>query len=137
MFGDKGTDIFLTSRDDPSLDPAWLTGKPPTQGKSNAEVPVIFVQKMLDDGTREVVDMFSFYFFSFNAGPRLPNNPKAFFGDHLGDLEHSVVRFESGQPMTVYLSRHGSGSLFPYTALQKEKKRVSFYSAIRYVLSTN
>jgi len=127
--GDNGSDVFLTSRDDPSTKPSWLHGNiPSSTGESDSPVPVIFVKKIVkdDSGTNvEVTDMFSFYFFSFNAGPRLPNEPTQFFGDHVGDLEHSVVRFEAGKPKTVYLSRHGSGTLYPFASLQKHGSRVS------------
>ncbi|KAJ8131354.1 hypothetical protein O1611_g2272 [Lasiodiplodia mahajangana] len=114
-FGDKGKNVFLTSRDDPSTYPSWLKGnRPSIAGRSDAVVPVVFVERTIkDDQGRniEVVDMFSFYFYHFNAGPRLPKNPSKFFGDHIGDLEHSIVRFQGGKPDTVFLSRHASASV--------------------------
>ena len=75
----------------------------------------------------DTIDMFSFYFFNFNAGPRLPLDNHILFGDHVGDLEHSMVRFQGGRPKLIYLSRHGSGSLHPYDALEKQGKRVRIF----------
>ncbi|KAI1743064.1 hypothetical protein F4680DRAFT_410919 [Xylaria scruposa] len=125
-FGDKGRNVFLTSRDDPSTYPSWLRGnKPSTTGRSDAVVPVIFVQRTIKDQGQdiEVVDMFSFYFYHFNAGPRLPKSPSLFFGDHIGDLEHSIVRFQDGKPKTVFLSRHASASIHKYESMQKLEGR--------------
>ena len=71
--------------------------------------------------------MFSFYFYNFNAGPRIPNSTE-FFGNHVGDLEHSVVRFRNGSPDSVYLSRHSSGNLYAYDALEKVGKKPVIYA---------
>ncbi|RYC58501.1 hypothetical protein CHU98_g7709 [Xylaria longipes] len=126
-FGDRGRNVFLTSRDDPSTYPSWLQGnRPSTAGRSDAVVPVIFVERAIKDDQGqdiEVVDMFSFYFYHFNAGPRLPKNPSHFFGDHIGDLEHSIVRFQDGKPETVFLSRHASASIHAYESTQKLESR--------------
>lgn len=127
-FGGHGKDIFLTANDDPTTYPDWLHGNPVVRkGDSSAKMPVIFVRKSIPGRNGEpimTVDMFSFYFFNFNAGPRLPENHQDFFGDHVGDLEHSMVRFQGGIPILVYLSRHASGNLYPYDALGKISGRV-------------
>lgn len=127
-FGSHGKNIFLTANDDPAAYPSWLHGEPVAhKGDSSAKMPVIFVRKSIPDGNGEpivTVDMFSFYFFNFNAGPRLPKNHQEFFGDHVGDLEHSMVRFQGGKPILVYLSRHASGNLYPYDALERIGRRV-------------
>ncbi|KAI0099741.1 hypothetical protein GGR51DRAFT_534958 [Nemania sp. FL0031] len=122
-FGDRGTNVFLTSRDDPSTYPSWMQGnKPSTAGRSDAVVPVVFVKRTIEDKQGQdiqVVDMFSFYFYHFNAGPRLPKKSSQFFGDHIGDLEHSIVRFRDGKPETIFLSRHASASIHTYESTQK------------------
>ena len=136
-FGNHGKDIFLTANDDPATYPPWLQGKPIShKGDSAAKTPIIFVRKTVPDKNGEpvsTVDMFSFYFFNFNAGPRLPHNRQEFFGDHVGDLEHSMVRFQGGEPILVYLSRHASGNLYPYDALEKIGRRVRDLAAAYYL----
>lgn len=130
-YGNAGENIFLTSKDDPTTYPGWLHGQQPVDGRvDSARVITIFVKKQVSDEDRppeEVVDMFSFYFFNFNAGPRIPNSNK-FFGNHVGDLEHSVVRFRHGLPDSVYLSRHSSGNLYAYRSIEKEGKRPVLYA---------
>lgn len=74
-FGNHGKDIFLTANDDPATYPDWLHGNPVAhKGDSSAKMPVIFVRKSIPGRNGEpimTVDMFSFYFFNFNAWPRL------------------------------------------------------------------
>ncbi|KAF2272703.1 uncharacterized protein EI97DRAFT_425984 [Westerdykella ornata] len=123
-FGDQGRDIFLTSRDDPSKYPSWLHGcRPSKEGASACVVPIVLVDKIVQDDAKNdvrVTDMFSFYFYNFNAGPRLPSDPSRFFGDHVGDLEYTMIRFEADKPKMVYLSRHASGTLYDYDSLEKQ-----------------
>jgi len=46
------------------------------------------------------------YFYSFNQGPFIaPVNQ--FTGDHVGDWEQTVVRFQDELPVSVWLSQHG------------------------------
>jgi hypothetical protein len=127
-FGDQGQDIFLTSHDDPSTYPAWLHGHRPSEdGTSESVVPIVLVDKIIQDDAGndvQITDMFSFFFYNFNAGPRLPSDPSKFFGDHVGDLEYTLIRFENGEPKLVYLSRHASGTLFKYESLEKQGLRV-------------
>jgi hypothetical protein len=85
-FGDH---VYLTSDDDPSNPPSWLRGDRNTPssasnsknkdkvGLSSAPVVIIWTEK--DDG---IVDVFYFYFYSFNQGNTVAGWR---FGNHVGD----------------------------------------------------
>ena len=72
------------------------------------------------------VDVFYFYFYSFDYGNDLFG---IVFGNHVGDWEHSMVRFVDGEPTHVYLSAHSSGYAYTYDAIAKEGKRPKVYVA--------
>ena len=86
-------------------------------GRSNAPAVLIVVNK-----GNGIVDAFWFYFYSFNLGNKVFNIR---FGNHVGDWEHSMVRFQHGKPKAVYLSEHNFGSAYSYEAMEKLGKRVS------------
>lgn len=90
-------------------------------GHSSAPAILIVVPK--DDG---VVDAFWFYFYSYNLGNKVFNIR---FGNHVGDWEHSMVRFRNGTPEAVYISEHGAGEAYAYHAVEKIGKRPVIYSA--------
>lgn len=106
----------------------WITSKKPVDGedgksgKSSAPAVLIVVDK--GDG---IVDAFWFYFYSFNQGNIVLN---VRFGNHVGDWEHSLVRFHNGVPQTVFLSEHSAGEAYSYDALEKIGKRVSIYKSL-------
>ncbi|KAH9932056.1 uncharacterized protein BXZ73DRAFT_89999 [Epithele typhae] len=84
-----GSDVFLTS-------PSWITsqvGIPDSTGHSAAPVTIVLVEK-----ANNTLDAFFFYFYSYDHGGK--------FGDHVGDWEHTMVRFVNGAPTAFYLSAH-------------------------------
>jgi hypothetical protein len=91
-------------------------------GRSDA--PAILV--VIDKG-HGVVDAFWFFFYSFNLGNVVFN---VRFGNHIGDWEHSMVRFHHGKPKAVFFSEHDFGSAYSYEAVEKIGKRPVIYSAI-------
>ncbi|KIY63751.1 hypothetical protein CYLTODRAFT_438434 [Cylindrobasidium torrendii FP15055 ss-10] len=114
---DISVDAFLTSLNDPTERPpaSWLTStanKPDQDGKSAAPATIILVKK--EGG---ILDAFYMYFYSFNYGPSLLD---VRFGHHVGDWEHSMVRFINGQPTYIYLSQHDGGSSYTFDALTKD-----------------
>lgn len=124
-------DVWLTSDDNVEDRPEWLAGKSnipeeptgtnPIGGRSGAPAVVIVVHK--EDG---IVDAFFHYFYCYNLGNKVFNIR---FGDHVGDWEHMVVRFQHGKPKQVWFSEHVFGQAFEYDALEKIGKRVSSMKA--------
>jgi len=88
-------------------------------GRSDAPVILISVDK-----GNGVVDAFWFFFYSYNLGNKVVN---VRFGNHVGDWEHTVVRFVDGLPTLVFFSEHFFGEAYTYAAVEKKGKRVSLY----------
>ena len=86
-------------------------------GRSDAPAVLVVVDK-----GHGVVDAFWFYFYSFNLGNVVLN---VRFGNHVGDWEHSMVRFHHGKPKAIFLSEHNFGEAYTYEAVEKRGKRVS------------
>ncbi|KAK0974599.1 Vacuolar protein sorting-associated protein 62 [Friedmanniomyces endolithicus] len=80
-------------------------------GKSNAPAILVVVKK--GNGT---VDAFWFFFYSFNQGQKVLNIR---FGNHVGDWEHTLVRFHDGKPESVFFSEHDFGSAYTWEAVEK------------------
>jgi hypothetical protein len=95
-------------------------GKQVVGGRSDAPVVLIVIEK--DDG---VVDAFFFFFYSYNLGNKVFN---VRFGNHVGDWEHTVVRFQYGEPKAVFFSEHSFGEAYTWDAVEKIGKRVSVHT---------
>ena len=92
-----------------------------TGGRSGAPAVLVVVDK--GDG---IVDAFWFFFYSFNLGNVVFN---VRFGNHVGDWEHTAIRFHHGVPKAIFFSEHNFGSAYSYTAVEKMGKRPVIYSA--------
>ena len=142
-----GRYVYLTSNDNVEEQPEWLLGEsnipesrpqcqhdatairdandddPPIacgqKKKGYSDAPAILIVVEKDDG---VVDAFWFFFYSFNKGNKVFN---VRFGNHIGDWEHTTIRFVDGEPTSVFLSEHDFGDSFTFDALEKRGKRVS------------
>jgi len=140
-----GRHMFLTSDDNVEDHPEWLMGEknipaaPPTSsqesehvytsqaaaqkiqgGRSDAPAVLVVVNK-----GHGIVDAFWFFFYSFNLG----NVVVLRFGNHIGDWEHTVVRFQNGKPKAVFVSEHFFGQAYSYRAVEKIGRRPVVYSA--------
>ena len=63
------SDVFLTSKDDVTKQPAWITnvaGKPDANGLSAAPATIVLVNKPGD-----ILDAFFFYFYSYDHGGKV------------------------------------------------------------------
>ena len=137
---ERGRHVYLTSNDNVEERPDWLGGeknipddfdydddgvesgadKIRKQSKGGrSEAPAVLVT--VDKG-KGIVDAFWFFFYSYNLGNKVFNIR---FGNHVGDWEHTLVRFQHGKPQLVYLSEHNFGEAYSYDAVEKIAGRVS------------
>ncbi|KAF9701899.1 hypothetical protein EKO04_001110 [Ascochyta lentis] len=96
-------------------------GKKVVGGRSDAPAVLVVVPK--GDG---VVDAFWFFFYSYNLGNTVFN---VRFGNHVGDWEHTTVRFHNGVPKAVFFSEHAFGEAYTWDAVEKIGKRPVGFSA--------
>jgi Vacuolar protein sorting-associated protein 62 len=141
---DYGRHMFLTSNDNVEDHPEWLLGEkniptaPPSNPKSHRDYPSRAAIQGIEGGRSDapavlvvvnkghgIVDAFWFFFYSFNLG----NVVILRFGNHVGDWEHTVVRFHNGRPKAVFVSEHFFGQAYSYRAMEKIGKRPVVYSA--------
>jgi hypothetical protein len=80
-----------------------------------SHAPAILV--LVDKGSG-ILDAFWFYFYSYNLGTTVLNIR---FGNHVGDWEHSLIRFHNGKPKAVFFSAHSGGLAYAYDAVEKGK----------------
>jgi len=94
--------IYLTSKDNITANPPWLYGilpDPVTGQTVDAKSCAIIV----NDHGGGLIDAYYMYFYAFNLGETVLGQV---LGDHVGDWEHSMVRFQNGTPISVWLSQH-------------------------------
>ncbi|RDW87309.1 hypothetical protein BP5796_03003 [Coleophoma crateriformis] len=119
------TDTYLTSDDNVADSPDWLLsayGMPDSAGYSTAPATIIVAPK-----NDCVVDVFYFYFYSYNRGNSFADIE---FGDHVGDWEHTMIRFINEVPTYVFLSEHSSGAAYNYSVLPQNNSRPVTYIAV-------
>lgn len=145
---ERGLNVYLTSKDDVETKPDWLASRmnipqplpgdgdtifdlglkenisggsrklSPRRKPGKSEAPAVLIVVEKEEG---IVDAFWFFFYSFNEGNKVFNIR---FGSHVGDWEHTLVRFENGEPKTIFCSEHSFGEAFTYNAAEKIGKRV-------------
>ncbi|KAK0619625.1 hypothetical protein B0T14DRAFT_537342 [Immersiella caudata] len=102
--------------------------KPDASGYSKG--PAVLV--VVDKGSG-VLDAFWFFFYSYNLGQTVLNIR---FGNHVGDWEHCMIRFEHGTPRAMFLSEHAGGKAYAWKAMEKKTRKGSaaerpvIYSAV-------
>ena len=84
-------------------------------GYSPAPAVLVVVEK-----PNNITDAFWFFFYSFNLGNTVLN---VRFGNHVGDWEHTLIRFQHGKPIEAFLSEHNFGSSYTFNALEKHLER--------------
>ncbi|KAH6627264.1 hypothetical protein B0J18DRAFT_444287 [Chaetomium sp. MPI-SDFR-AT-0129] len=82
-----------------------------------SEAPAVLV--LVDKGSG-ILDAFWFFFYSYNLGQTVLNIR---FGNHVGDWEHCMVRFQNGVPRAMFLSEHAGGKAYLWQALEKRAQK--------------
>ena len=143
---EDGRYVYLTSNDNVEDRPEWLGGeknipdefdydgdddneddakaemmakirKRNRGGRSNAPAVLVVVNK-----GKGIVDAFWFFFYSYNLGNKVFNIR---WGNHVGDWEHTLIRFQHGEPKLLFFSEHNFGEAYSYGAVEKIGRRVS------------
>lgn len=114
-YGQGGENVYLTSNLDVTTSPAWLTGVVPSQS-TYATPGAVSSAIIINDHGEGKVDVYYMYFYAYNQGNTVLWQE---LGDHIGDWEHNMVRFENGMPQAVWYSQHGNGQAFTYDTVQK------------------
>lgn len=114
---------------DKPVDPAEEIRIRQLAGRSDAPAVLIVVNK-----GHGIVDAFWFFFYSYNLGNVVFN---VRFGNHVGDWEHTLVRFHNGKPKYVFFSEHNFGEAYGYGAVEKIGKRVRIRSSLLLECSLN
>lgn len=119
MLGDlpKKPNLYMTSNEDFDTDPEWITGSKNKPSLVNGEIKNAPATLIVVDKGNGWVDAFWFYFYSFNLGPFVMGSGP--YGNHVGDWEHSLVRYYNGEPIIVWMSAHGGGGAYHYHNLEK------------------
>jgi hypothetical protein len=130
-------ETYLQSRDDPETYPYWLSGQENVpEGESLADAAAAAARRFGAEGVRHrssapavlvvvekgnYVDAFWFYFYSFNLGNQVLG---VRFGNHVGDWEHTAIRFRDGTPIEVFFSEHEWGAAYRWEDCERHGKRV-------------
>lgn len=114
----KEEKVFMSSLTDFDADPEYITGKYNKPNYYNGEIKNAPATLIVTDKGNGWVDAYWFYFYSFNLGPFVMGFGP--FGNHVGDWEHSLVRFYNGEPVIVWMSAHGGGGAYFYDYMEKE-----------------
>ncbi|KAL9114606.1 MAG: hypothetical protein Q9227_001284 [Pyrenula ochraceoflavens] len=121
-----GTNVYLTAKEGVNANPqpSWFNGVvPDSSGKTQGATSCAII--VADKGNGET-DVFYFYFYAFDQGNKVLGIE---FGDHIGDWEHNMIRFQNGVPQSVWYSQHSNGEAFTYNATQKVGVRPVTYVA--------
>lgn len=121
---DTSRNKYLTCREQWHNDPEWLRGRSPRAEDGWVDAPATLIVVEKPNG---VTDAFWFYFYPFNLGPFVMGRGP--FGNHLGDWEHSLIRFKDGKPILVWMSAHGGGTAYAWDALEQHWGRPVLFSA--------
>lgn len=123
-------DLYLTANEDFDTDPNWITGIKNKPSLIDGEIKDAPATLIVVDKGNGWVDAYWFYFYSFNLGPFVMGAGP--YGNHVGDWEHSLVRFYNGKPIIVWMSAHGGGGGYYYNNLEKyplDQKHPIIFSA--------
>ncbi|KAI5285531.1 hypothetical protein KEM54_000494 [Ascosphaera aggregata] len=116
-----GSNIYLTSKEGIQANPEWFKGQDPSSSEASSNAAIITTD--MGNGT---LDAFYFYWYNYNQGNTVIGME---FGDHVGDWEHNLIRFENEVPTAIYYSQHADGLAYAWNIVEKEGDRPITYSA--------
>lgn len=105
----------VTNEQRPIVSKPLEGNKPDRSGYSKAPAVLILVDKGAG-----ILDAFWFFFYSYNLGQTVLNIR---FGNHVGDWEHCMVRFQHGVPRAIFLSEHTGGKAYTWHAVEKRAQK--------------
>lgn len=133
FFGSQGSNVYLHSNEGITTfeTTPWFQGvRPAADGSTPGAVASVIVSVPKPDS---IVDVFYFSFYAFNQGNRVFEDPNLEFGNHVGDWEHTAIRFnmssELPNPTQMWFSQHSTGQAFAWSAVEKQGLRPVAYSA--------
>jgi len=95
----NGSSTYFTSTVDITTNPVWLNGvKPDASGRTTDAVSTAIIT--VDKGN-DTLDAFYIYFYAFNSGDYVLNT---YLGNHVGDIEHNMIRFVNDTPTAMWYS---------------------------------
>jgi hypothetical protein len=103
--GNGGVNVYLTSKEGIEALPTWFGGVTPNSA-SHETVGATSCAIITVDKGNGLLDAFFFHFYAYNRGDWVLNLQALEFGDHVGDWEHNMVRFQDGVPQAVWYSQH-------------------------------
>ncbi|KAL2259236.1 hypothetical protein VTK26DRAFT_7158 [Humicola hyalothermophila] len=106
---------FSNDQQHPMVHDTPEDNQPDPSGYSKAPAVLILVDKGAG-----ILDAFWFFFYSYNLGQTVL---KIRFGNHVGDWEHCMVRFQHGIPRAMFLSEHAGGKAYTWHALEKRAQK--------------
>lgn len=127
----KDGSVYLSSNEPIISLPKWLRGQKPDKKSLHSEgtvscIVVVVEKNSTGTDSKNIVDAFYLYFYSFNDGPKALGHQ---VGNHVGDWEHNMIRFSDGVPTAIWYSQHGFGAAYTYDAVQKIGVRPVSFSA--------
>jgi hypothetical protein len=132
-YGTQGTNVYLHSNEGiTSFETTpWMIGvRPSSDGSTPGAVGSVIISV---PKANSIVDVFYFSFYAFNQGNRVFEDPNLEFGNHVGDWEHTAIRFNVSSPLptpiSMWFSQHSTGQAFAWNALEKQGLRPVAYSA--------
>ncbi|OAP63031.1 hypothetical protein AYL99_02258 [Fonsecaea erecta] len=114
----NGSNVSLTSDEGIRALPSWFNGQRPVVDGSlpdnTTATAVVTVSK-----PNNILDAFFFFFYAYNRGDWIFGLPILELGDHVGDWEHVMVRFQNETPQAMWFSEHSGGQAFTFSAIPK------------------
>ena len=116
--------VYLTSPSGPISLPPFFSGTAPDTLFSTPTTTACVIVTVSKPSS--IVDVFYFHFYAYNQGNEVLGDE---WGNHVGDWEHTMIRFQDSVPQSMYFAQHSDGEAFKFDILEKEGQRPIGYIA--------